>query len=579
MAYVISVEARGEGQGAPPERRIVNTSRMTIGRGDECSVRLADPNKHVSRVHAVIDVQGTGHLLTVLSRVNPVRLNGTNVAAAESAPVKADDVIEVGDFAIQLIEVHKEAPTPGAYAAQPPAASPFDFGLGRSGDTVPGDDPFRALDDLMPAKPAPRAPAPGPDPFEMAPAKLGRADSGGLIGGLGAISHGDLGTPSRSTDPLAHLLESHDSPIRDVGGPTFNAQSFGGPALDDILGRSPGDPGGQPLVDFALRHPGGSSSIDHVQSINVAYNAPAVRADARPAPAQPARSAPPPPAAKPGSSADPFDGFDPFASLIKSRTAEARKSESQPVERAEATWLGTPPPPAAAPASGRLIPPEREAPPPAAARAIPQSEPVSAPTGRGRELAAFLEGAGLGPLPISDAEAEAFMRESGAILRAAVEGLIGLLIARHELKKEIRAEDRTMIASRDNNPLKLMTEVGEAMRYLFDARERMGGAFLPPVQAVNDACEDLRVHDLALMAGMRAAFQGALKRFAPQYIEREADKVSGSFTLNKKVKLWDAFVAHHDKLSRDADDDLLKVFGKEFLGTYMAQVRRLRTGR
>ena len=107
------------------------------------------------------------------------------------------------------------------------------------------------------------------------------------------------------------------------------------------------------------------------------------------------------------------------------------------------------------------------------------------------------------------------MRESGAILRAAVEGLIGLLIARHELKKEIRAEDRTMIASRDNNPLKLMTEVGEAMRYLFDARERMGGAFLPPVQAVNDACEDLRVHDLALMAGMRAAFRGrssALRR-------------------------------------------------------------------
>jgi predicted component of type VI protein secretion system len=121
--------------------------------------------------------------------------------------------------------------------------------------------------------------------------------------------------------------------------------------------------------------------------------------------------------------------------------------------------------------------------------------------------------------------------------------------------------------------------VSEAMRYLFDARERMGGAFLPPVQAVNDACEDLRVHDLALMAGMRAAFQGALKRFAPQYIEREADKMSSSFTLNKKVKLWDAFVAHHDKLSRDADDDLLRVFGKEFLGTYMAQVRRLRAGR
>jgi len=142
----------------------------------------------------------------------------------------------------------------------------------------------------------------------------------------------------------------------------------------------------------------------------------------------------------------------------------------------------------------------------------------------------------------------------------------------------MRAEDRTMVASRDNNPLKLMTDPREAMGYLFDKRERLSGAFLPPVQAVHDACDDLRVHEIALMAGMRAAFQGALKRFEPQLIEREADKQKGAFSLNKKVKLWDAFVAHHEKLSRDAEDDLLKVFGKEFLGTYMAQVRRLRSG-
>lgn len=71
--------------------------------------------------------------------------------------------------------------------------------------------------------------------------------------------------------------------------------------------------------------------------------------------------------------------------------------------------------------------------------------------------------------------------------------------------------------------------------------------------------DDLRVHEIALMAGMRAAFQGALKRFDPQLIERELEKQKGSFS--------------------DAEDDLLKVFGKEFLGTYMAQVRRLRGGR
>jgi len=35
MAYVVTVETRSEGRLAPPERRTVNTSRMTIGRGAE----------------------------------------------------------------------------------------------------------------------------------------------------------------------------------------------------------------------------------------------------------------------------------------------------------------------------------------------------------------------------------------------------------------------------------------------------------------------------------------------------------------------------------------------------------------
>jgi type VI secretion system FHA domain protein len=116
------------------------------------------------------------------------------------------------------------------------------------------------------------------------------------------------------------------------------------------------------------------------------------------------------------------------------------------------------------------------------------------------------------------------------------------------------------------------------MNYLFDVRERLGGAFLPPVQAVQDACDDLRVHEIALMAGMRAAFQGVLKRFDPQRIEREIERQAGGFTLNKKVKLWEAFVALHQHLSDEADDDLLRVFGKEFLGTYTTQVKKLRGG-
>ena len=548
MAYVITVECRADGRLAPPERRTVLASRMTIGRGAECSVRLDDEKKHVSRVHAAVDLQGAGHLLTVLSSVNPVLINGAKVGPGESAPVGADDVIQIGDFAVQLLELHQAAPTPGASAARQMPASPFDFGLGSGGgDTVPGDDPFRGLDDLMPAKPQAPAAPPAPDPFMLAPKRSASRQPEGLVDGLGALSHLDLGHGADSTDPLADLLSSSPSAAAPLG-PTFNPQPLGPSAasLDQILGRGPSRPIGQPLVDLASHHPGGASNIDHVQPINMAFSAPHVRAEARPAPPAPPAPAPAAPAG------DPFEGFDPFGSLIRPRSAER---------------IAPPPPPPVVHAEPEPAPiPEEKK------TFIPQGQATSA-------MAAFLEGAGLSHLQVSDADAEVFLRESGAIVRASVEGLIGLLLARSELKKEMRAEDRTMVASKDNNPLKLMTDPQEAMGYLFDKRQRLSGAFLPPAQAMQDACDDLRVHEIALMAGMRAAFQGALKRFDPQLIERELDKQKGSFTLNKKVKLWEAFVAHHDKLTRDAEDDLLKVFGKELLGTYMAQVKRLRSGR
>ena len=171
------------------------------------------------------------------------------------------------------------------------------------------------------------------------------------------------------------------------------------------------------------------------------------------------------------------------------------------------------------------------------------------------------------------------MRDCGSILRAAVEGIMALLLARSEMRKELQAEERTMVAARDNNPLKLMSDPHEAMSFLFDPAERTDG-FLDPVKAVGDACEDLRAHEMALMAGMRAAILGALRRVDPHTLERAFDKTAGGFSLaSKKSRLWELFVAHHEKLAHDAQEDFNKVFGADFMGAYQAQLRRMRGGR
>jgi len=190
-------------------------------------------------------------------------------------------------------------------------------------------------------------------------------------------------------------------------------------------------------------------------------------------------------------------------------------------------------------------------------------------------LRAFLEGAGLGHLDATDYDGERFMRDCGALVHASVQGIIGLLMARAEMRKEIHSEDRTMVTSRDNNPLRLMTDTNEALSYIFDPHTPEG-AFLQPAEAVRDACDELRAHEIALMAAMRAAIAGAIERFDPDKIEEGMTKSRGRVMLGKKAALWDFFVAYQARLGRDVEDDFNRVFAREFLGTYTAQVNRLR---
>src|SRR5688500_2923794 len=175
-----------------------------------------------------------------------------------------------------------------------------------------------------------------------------------------------------------------------------------------------------------------------------------------------------------------------------------------------------------APPELTFIPQKRAAPTPAAAGGMSDA------------LRLVLEGAGLPHKQLTAAESERMLRDCGAILRAAIEGIMMLLLARTEMRKEFGGEERTMLAARDNNPLKRMSDPHEAMDFLLDPGERTDG-LLDPVHAVGDACVELRMHELALMAGMRAAVQGALGRFDPNLIERTFENSRKGFSLGSQI--------------------------------------------
>ena len=79
-------------------------SRITIGRGEECTLVLEDPKKHISRVHVELAEkdEGTFHL-TVISKVNPVVIHGKRQAPGAQIDLKAGDRFELGDYEIELL--------------------------------------------------------------------------------------------------------------------------------------------------------------------------------------------------------------------------------------------------------------------------------------------------------------------------------------------------------------------------------------------------------------------------------------------------------------------------------------------
>ena len=129
-----------------------------------------------------------------------------------------------------------------------------------------------------------------------------------------------------------------------------------------------------------------------------------------------------------------------------------------------------------------------------------------------------------------------------------------------------------------DNPLKSMADPVEVIAFLFDPdRPPIGDT--DPVKAFADACSDLRAHQVALLAGMRAGVLSALRSLDPKKIEKEHGLNLGGLNLTRKSKLWDVSAAHYEKLSREMEEDFNRVFGREILAAYTAQVHKIRGGR
>lgn len=214
---------------------------------------------------------------------------------------------------------------------------------------------------------------------------------------------------------------------------------------------------------------------------------------------------------------------------------------------------------------------------PAPAAPVIETPPAPPPAADSAILQALLEGLGLPELRSVHAP-EVLALEVGRMLRAATAGTMNVLLARALTKRESHI-DMTMIAPRANNPLKFFPDADTALTQMLSTQIP---GYLPPVAAIESAFEDLQAHELAVIAGMRAALAAVVQRFDPARIEQRLSapgRMARLLPAARKASMWDRLVELYGELARDADEDLQRLFGEKFSVAYEQQVARLRSER
>lgn len=185
------------------------------------------------------------------------------------------------------------------------------------------------------------------------------------------------------------------------------------------------------------------------------------------------------------------------------------------------------------------------------------------------DLALLLKAAGV---PERDWSPE-IAQELGMILRIAIEGIMGMLRSRADVKSELRLP-LTRVQVKENNPLKLCPNVESVLHTLLVQRNP---GYLPTAQAFEDAFSDIRNHQSAMFEGLRAAFDSMFASFEPEHLKkgfRVAAK--GGVLGGKKARYWDLYVQRYEHLGENVDESFRRLFGEVFAEAYERHLERMK---
>jgi type VI secretion system protein len=145
-------------------------------------------------------------------------------------------------------------------------------------------------------------------------------------------------------------------------------------------------------------------------------------------------------------------------------------------------------------------------------RSVPFHQQASTWADLQSAVQAFCRGAGLDAATLSP-EAQAMLPlVAGQLLREAVVGINDILRARATGTVAAAVAAVPVAAGNSSNPLRSSTSIEQALQRLFEAHGRL---FAGPVDSMRDVLQDMRDHETALAAGMRAGLDSVLGQLAP----------------------------------------------------------------
>jgi type VI secretion system protein len=542
----------------------------TIGRANDCTLVLPDQQRAISRVHARVEFRGGDYLLCDLGS-NPSVLNQRALGGTREARLADGDRLLIGPYLLEVSIGEQAAGVRGLTGGHDPLSA---------AQVLSGPLPADSQGDVLQLGALDPLGQPGFGEQQRISSRPGFAgsESDHVSPELQAFSapqasQSEPGRPATPTggipadyDPLADALAQWETPGQPVSGspaaprpshelpgwptaPAPSAAPLGGPT-----GLPPGllDPGAAGSAATPFDDLFGIPSMPSTQFAPSTPVAPVVPVVVPVVAPQAATARVAVPAAAPEPSAAPQPTAQP-----------ALQPDPQQVQQS-APFAG----PSAAPPT---------APAPIGQPAPVRPDVATAASQNPATLQALLEGLGLDPSRAPNLPEPEFARLVGTMLRDALRGTMGVLRARSMTKREARL-DMTIIVARDNNPLKFFPDVDSALAQMLTGR---AAGYLPPDEALRRAFDDIEAHELAVLAGMRAALAHVLGRFDPASIEAQL-KDPGALEKvlsNRKAKLWDLFVALQAAVTREADDDFQKFFGQAFNEAYEAQIDELRAAR